>query len=286
MRPKPLIVLLALAPLAPAALASLAAPAVGQEVWRDRYGVWRYVEPPIWDAAPYDGPEDLPTDDVPLPEDDLGRSFDPDDPGAHLRGLVPSYDEPSDAFADYERPGLGDPGSSASYNGYASEDPPAGYRAGGAPGFPDPQAAEISPGLAPPPGLTDDRLEDDLALYVAAKRAALAMDPAARAAAIRSANAFLVSLSRGPVSTDTIRAVDTLAGLAAGPDTVRLPGAGTELDRPGTRPREADRAAARRIVEGAGGEPGQGADAAALDASALAALDTFLGTEGGSTARR
>jgi hypothetical protein len=287
--------------------------AAAQEVYLGADGVWRYTAPPTvagpsrplirgapvddalralvpsyddpgWsgpDAAPYDEPygEAPPTDGAagvePTPGD-LPYESRVDEGGYVLRTV------PAERFFD--------PGSSATLNDpYALpriEDGPAGGYYG------DPQQGEIPlPDVGAVPGA--DQMIDAFARYAAAKRGALAeTDPGARLAAIRRANAYLLTLSRGDLSTGSIRAVDLALGITpVSNDTVQLPGAGTEVMRPDRKPAKADRDAARRLVEyGLLRNRGEAADVAVgrvmgdetgLGAQETAGLDRFLGLDSG-----
>jgi hypothetical protein len=224
-------------------------------------------DPPAWEDDPYDGPL------VDVPDDP------PSTGGYRLRA------GPSDLGDG------GDPGSRASVGPADGALP----RLDDGPLFApaDPQQAEVPlPDIASVPGAS--ALADRFALYAGAKRAALAEpDPGARLAAIRKANAFLVTLSRGDMSASTIRAVDLALGLTpVTSDSVQLPGGGTEVKRPDAKPTKADRAAARRLVDyGLLRNRGESAEAAAertlgepaaLGPSETAGLDQFLGLDGGS----
>jgi hypothetical protein len=74
---------------------------------------------------------------------------------------------------------------------------------------------------------------DALFAYAPAKKAAVALqDPFARLAAMKAANAWLVSKSVQPATAGTISAVDKLLGIPVTPESTALPGAGTSVERP------------------------------------------------------
>jgi hypothetical protein len=322
-----------------------AAPSMAQEVYQDRYGVWRYVEPPVWDTIPHDEPQAYRPPGFGPPVGVIRRA--PDDPGAHLRSLVPSYDEPDYGPPEYVEPGYAEPYVEPGYevpNQRAYADPygdpyadpyygdagrptprygdqverrPLDGSGGGTDmGYADPYAGrgtvpeEYLPGgpdaeynnpqqLDAPLGAVrtlGNEFVRGLASYAAAKRSAVALsDPGKRSQAVRSANAWLVTLSHGPVSSDAIRAIDSMLGVeTVDKDTVQLPGAGTEVNPPGAEPSGADRDAAQRVADylrmRSRGETAADALAALpkpsspVEARALAALDNFLGISGGSFA--
>ncbi|WP_181706829.1 hypothetical protein [Chthonobacter rhizosphaerae] len=138
---------------------------------------------------------------------------------------------------------------------------------------------------------------DALARYAPAKKAAVALNDAFRkAAAIRTANTFLISVSARPATGATVRTVDRLLGIdVSDAATTALPPAGTQVERPeaGDLDPAADEAI-RRIEDYARDKSDAAAardDAAAkaaearlaeavaggLDAVAIAGLDAYLG---------
>jgi hypothetical protein len=228
---------------------------------------------PSYDEAPYDDP----------------AYGEPPEDGADVRILRGRPFEPDSdlPLADSNDGGWSDPDP---YRLPRLEDDPMAD-------FGDPQRAEIPlPDPADVPGGGD--LVSGLARYAAAKRTALAeADAAARLNGVRSANAYLLTLAAGDISTAAIRGIDTMLGL--GPvteESVRLPGGGTEVKRPDVKPTPADRDGARRVVDYGllrnRGETtadairrvmGEGVD---LAPSVVAGVDTFLGLETGGFAIR
>ncbi|HUG61334.1 MAG TPA: hypothetical protein VMP03_05790 [Methylomirabilota bacterium] len=280
-----------------------------QEVYRDRTGVWRYVEPPTWQSAPPPVPEAY------VPEPGVNRWRGPRgtpriEGGAHLRGVVPSYDDPypdetgviEPSYDDRDEIGSGlDPRDRLRAEGYFDgavrpDDPSGAAPLLVDPSFlpGDPQRAEVPLGervdqFAPQRSAD---IAAGLARYAAAKRAALGLsDPGKRLQSLRSANAYLVSLSDGPVSTQTIVAIDTVLGLEPiTRDTTQLPGAGTSVVVPDRTASRADIEAAGRVTEYGflrirGQYPDEAAKAVGapetFDRTAQDAVDTFLGVDSG-----
>lgn len=159
---------------------------------------------------------------------------------------------------------------------------------------------------APPPSEYSDapsgnwnRAVDALFAYAPAKKSAVALqDPFERLAAVKAANAWLVARSAQPATAGTISAVDKLLGIPVTPESTALPGAGTSVEKPEGKgreafgdavPRIADYAAARADaypVTSHGERGGLEQDAAnrlleggdvVLDRDEQAGLDLFLG---------
>ncbi len=267
--------------------------AAAQEVYRDRYGVWRYVEPPVWQEPQRGWGAPPPVWREP-PPDAYDDPYAAEAPALHLRGRVPSYDAPPpSAYADPwpgEVPEEWIPGGGRDrmrQDGYLDVPGAARPRLYDDYAAPDGPYDPAQPGLsldggdlyAPPPG----EAEMGLAIYAAAKRAAVGLaDPAARLQAIREANAWLVTLSRGPVTTEAIRAIDQRLGIGTiDKDTVSLPGAGTSVVRPSVEPTQADYEAARQVATYAEGGMIDG-----LTRAERTALDKFFGFDDGRLASR
>lgn len=185
--------------------------------------------PPVYDAPAYAEPEPppgwggrilrtLPPADIPDPEPrrrivrPAPEYIDPAVPRDFLLEADPDSAPPDQAW--------GDPGP----RGLRPDDP---Y-------FRDSPSNE--PVLEPPPlGEREPRRGPERAIaaldrYAPAKRAAVELsDPFERLAAVKTANAYLVSRSVLPMTAAGIRAVDRLLGIPVSPETTALPGAGVEL---------------------------------------------------------
>lgn len=272
-----------------AALLPATGPLAAQEFVRDRDGNWYLVEEPIF------APE--PVDPAYIPQPPRWREPPFGDAGGHLRGRVPVYDEPYPGVRVYEPRSAAAPdiympeldtrpedfggGATHRLDPYlrgTDDGPYAGYS------LPDP-SLDPGAGGAIPDGWREapDALDQNLAVYVAAKRAAVArQDVLARAQAVKAANAWLVSLSKGPVSSSAIAVIDRVAGIETiDEDTTALPGAGTSLERPSVKPTAADREAAARVAA-----YGHGGMIEGLDGAGTAALDRFFGFDDGRLASR
>ncbi len=134
------------------------------------------------------------------------------------------------------------------------------------------------------------RALDALSVYAPAKKAAVKLDDAAdRNAAMKKANAWLVTASALPATPATIRALDKLLGIPVDKDSTALPGAGTSVEKPKVgKPADVSALEGRLrsyadtrsrngttppLMFGEGGKK--------LDGEELAGLDLFLGIRPG-----
>ncbi|BBE74306.1 hypothetical protein [Oharaeibacter diazotrophicus] len=253
-------------------------------------GVPVYTDPRAAPAPGWSDPPPIPPEDVP----DAGRPAPVFrvDPRGYLVG--PEGDDPR-AAPEPVRPRIVRRAPEPSLVPEPSPDPVGRAPDGATIDVPPVAAvppASVEPPRGPAPGVAAPRRIDlgatmaALALYDPAKRAAVKLaDPAARNAAMKKANAYLVTASARPASEATIRAIDKLLGIPVDKDSTALPGAGTTVERPKVA-RPADVAALEGRLRayhdarlGAGGKPTLlfGAGGSPLDAGEMAGLDLFLG---------
>ncbi len=130
------------------------------------------------------------------------------------------------------------------------------------------------------------RALDALAVYAPAKKAAVKLDDAAdRNAAMKKANAWLVTASALPATPATIRALDKLLGIPVDKDSTALPGAGTSVEKPKVgKPADVSALEGRlrsyadtRVRNGTTPPLMFGEGGKKLDGEELAGLDLFLG---------